>query len=281
MISEAEVRRIAGGLGVEPTVVDHDYALGCFLHFLGLQPHVQESWVFKGGTSLCKCYFPEYRFSEDLDFTATKAVSESVLHHIVREAKNAMQESIGIRTDARDVLIDKIEDDYGKEYYEARVSYEGPWEYGGSPRSIRVHVNRDEKIVFPVLNSSIIHPFSDPNDLPKSSVSVYSLEELFVEKLRAFSGQRKRDIARDVYDLHYLSRGAIDINKAIEAFPQKWTAKGISLVAIDISRVAGRKEGYAANWRNNLEYLIPAALKMPFEEAWDTSIRLLRRVLDE
>jgi len=281
MISEAEVRRIAGGFGVDPSVVDHDYALGCFLHYLALQPHVQESWVFKGGTSLRKCYFPEYRFSEDLDFTATKTVSESHLRQIVSDAKNAMEESIGIRAGARDVLVDKIEDDYGKESYEARLSYEGPWEYGGSPRSIRVHVNRDEKIVFPAVNSSIIHSFSDTNDLPKSSVRVYSLEEVFVEKLRAFSGQRKRDIARDVYDLHYLTRGAVDINKAMEAFPQKCAVKGLSLAAIDISRVAGRKDGYAVNWRNNLEYLIPATLKAPFEEAWDTSLQLLRRVLNE
>ena len=27
------------------------------------------SWVFKGGTCLKKCYFETYRFSEDLDFT--------------------------------------------------------------------------------------------------------------------------------------------------------------------------------------------------------------------
>ncbi|CAN5145726.1 hypothetical protein BH20BAC1_BH20BAC1_03460 [soil metagenome] len=26
-------------------------------------------FVFKGGTCLRKCYFPDYRFSEDLDFT--------------------------------------------------------------------------------------------------------------------------------------------------------------------------------------------------------------------
>lgn len=28
-----------------------------------------ETWIFKGGTCLKKCYFETYRFSEDLDFT--------------------------------------------------------------------------------------------------------------------------------------------------------------------------------------------------------------------
>src|SRR5450759_853385 len=30
---------------------------------------VKDTWVFKGGTCLKKCYFETYRFSEDLDFT--------------------------------------------------------------------------------------------------------------------------------------------------------------------------------------------------------------------
>jgi len=37
----------------------------------GINAHEElaESWVFKGGTCLKKCYFETYRFSEDLDFT--------------------------------------------------------------------------------------------------------------------------------------------------------------------------------------------------------------------
>ena len=33
---------------------------------------LRESWLFKGGTCLKKC-FETYRFSEDLDFTLTDA----------------------------------------------------------------------------------------------------------------------------------------------------------------------------------------------------------------
>ena len=28
-----------------------------------------DTWIFKGGTCLRKCYYETYRFSEDLDFT--------------------------------------------------------------------------------------------------------------------------------------------------------------------------------------------------------------------
>lgn len=37
----------------------------------GIYSHEElaETWVFKGGTCLKKCFFETYRFSEDLDFT--------------------------------------------------------------------------------------------------------------------------------------------------------------------------------------------------------------------
>lgn len=104
MISQNEIRRIAGFLGVDPRVIDHDYVLGCFLHYLSQQDEAKQSWVFKGGTSLAKCHFEGYRFSEDIDFTALEALTETALLRIVDAAKKRMQESIGIHTDFQDTV---------------------------------------------------------------------------------------------------------------------------------------------------------------------------------
>jgi hypothetical protein len=38
--------------------------------------------VFKGGTALKRCYFGDYRFSEDLDFSLVEKVS---FNHILTE----------------------------------------------------------------------------------------------------------------------------------------------------------------------------------------------------
>lgn len=43
MIDQNEIRRIAGSLGVDPMIVNHDYVLGCFLHYLSLQDTVKMS----------------------------------------------------------------------------------------------------------------------------------------------------------------------------------------------------------------------------------------------
>ncbi len=277
MISIGEVQRIAGALGLEPRVIDHDYALGCYLCFLGTQSIVKKKWLFKGGTAIRKCYFEEYRFSEDLDFTVLGIISVEYLRNVLGAANIAMQDAIGIRTDEREIVVDIIEDDYGKESYEARIYYFGPWNYGGAPRSIRIHANRDESLAFPTNMLSVFHPYSDRGELPPAAIQVYSLEEMMAEKLRAFSGQRKQAIPHDIFDLYHLSRNVESVDKVVEAFPKKCQAKGISLDAVDLGKVIARKSEYENNWRQGLEYLIPSNLKVSFEEAWFTSIKLLEK----
>ena len=73
MISEAELRRTAARGGVDLMVLDLDYALGWFLAGLVSQTDAATRLIFKGGTCLRKCYFADYRFSEDLDFTLSAA----------------------------------------------------------------------------------------------------------------------------------------------------------------------------------------------------------------
>ena len=74
MIRDAEIRRLARVAGVEPRTMELDYALGWALRGIAGHPRLGQRLVFKGGTCLRKCYFPEYRFSVDLDFTATPVV---------------------------------------------------------------------------------------------------------------------------------------------------------------------------------------------------------------
>ncbi len=280
VIDQNEIRRIAGSLGVDPMIINHDYVLGCFMHFLSTQETVKKSWVFKGGTSLAKCFFENYRFSEDLDFTLLSTITEETLITIVDSAKSIMQEEIGIRTDVEKIKVEIIKDDYGDESLEIRFYYRGPWDYAGSPRTVRIHTNRDEKIVFPTVNKSLIHNYSDRDTLPPVLISAYSLEEIFVEKLRALSGQRVYAISRDLFDIHYLSSKRVSISAAIKAFEEKCRVKNLKTDDFSFSKVENRKEEYRTNWKNQLEYLIPKNIKIPFEEAWNTSIKILRSVLN-
>lgn len=71
MIQKNEIMQHANKLNLNPNTIEKDYALNWLLAGIGSNPQLKISWVFKGGTCLKKCYFKNYRFSEDLDFTMT------------------------------------------------------------------------------------------------------------------------------------------------------------------------------------------------------------------
>src|SRR4029077_8596931 len=69
MIDRREILEAASTFQLLPNVVEKDYVLGWLLAGINAHSELSESWVFKGGTCLKKCFFETYRFSEDLDFT--------------------------------------------------------------------------------------------------------------------------------------------------------------------------------------------------------------------
>jgi predicted nucleotidyltransferase component of viral defense system len=279
MIDVAEIRRIAGSLELNPTVIDHDYVLGCYLHFLGSLKPIKEQWIFKGGTALRKCFFKNYRFSEDLDFTLTQSVSINEIKNYLKEINERIQNGHGIIANLRDMSVEVIEDEYGKESFEIKIYYSGPWNYGGSPRSLRIHLNRDEEIIFPLKRKRIMHDYSDRDDLPVASITVYSLEEVLSEKLRAVSGQRRYAIARDIYDIHYISSQNVDVGQSMNALSKKFEIKGIDIRTVRIENIIKRKAEYKNNWDRNLKYLVPSAAIFDFEEAWNSTLIILKEAL--
>lgn len=63
-------------------IIEKDYILSWVLAGIAANKKLQNKLVFKGGTALKKCYFGNYRFSEDLDFTAKEDMQkETYLYH--------------------------------------------------------------------------------------------------------------------------------------------------------------------------------------------------------
>ena len=61
MILQKDIVTIAEDAGVAKTVIDKDWVLGHFIAALFSIPEITENLVFKGGTCLRKCWFPDYR----------------------------------------------------------------------------------------------------------------------------------------------------------------------------------------------------------------------------
>lgn len=120
MITEAELRRFAAQWRIDPMVVDLDYSLGWFLAGLSNAGSWAGIVSFKGGTCLRKCYFADYRFSEDLDFTAVAIISADGLLEWIGGATRWARDHDGPAFDAAPPRIDVVQDDYGSESFVKR-----------------------------------------------------------------------------------------------------------------------------------------------------------------
>ncbi len=117
---------------------DLDYALGWFLAGLLRQPVVAEQTLFKGGTCLRKCYFSDYRFSEDLDFTLHRHMDIGELRGAVEAARHWSRENGGPDFAAAPARFEVVNDEYGQESVQVRVYYNGPLRFSGPARAIQV-----------------------------------------------------------------------------------------------------------------------------------------------
>lgn len=99
------------------------------------------------------------------------------------------------------------------------------------------------------------------------------------EKIRAISGQRRYAIARDIYDIHFVSRQNVDIDKSINVLPEKCQIKDIEIRSLQAANFLDRKDEYKKNWERNLEYLILSSMKVDFNKAWDSTVEILNKAL--
>lgn len=270
MIPAAEIQRTAGSVGVEPSRVDLDYTLGWILCGLLRQSEVARSWVFKGGTCLRKCYFPGYRFSEDLDFTLRRPFSLADASALVSAASEWVEGATGIDLSSQPLRAEVMPVTEGDPGYEFRLYYRGSLPMGGSPRSIQVHLSGNESILLPVVERSLTHPYSDSTEMETPMLRCYALSEVLAEKMRAICGQRRHAIARDLYDIHELIRRGADLREALTILPAKFRAKNLKPSRAPIQDFEERKPDFQRDWDRNLIPLLPAADRIPFEEAWAT-----------
>jgi len=269
MITETELRRLAAQAGVDPMLQDLDYGIGWFVAGLFNQTRVAASAVFKGGTCLGKCYFPSYRFSEDVDVTLTSHWDEADAAVAVQSIIAWSANSGGPDFAAAPPRVETVSDDYGQESLEVRVYYRAALRWDGSPRAIRLDMNRGEHLAFPIRMLPLLHPYSDADRLGTPHIPCYSLEEILCEKLRAIGGQRRFAISRDIYDIYHLLRNGVTTQAIRHALPPKFAAKSLDPASLSVERLAARRAVFATDWRRRLAYLLPPVQPVTFDEAWN------------
>ncbi len=90
MLLQSEIINVAKARNVKTATIDKDWVLAHFLNAIFSVENIEKILVFKGGTCLKKCYFEDYRFSEDLDFTLLDKsfeINENLINRIIRYAE--------------------------------------------------------------------------------------------------------------------------------------------------------------------------------------------------
>ncbi len=194
-------------LGLPWDALERDYLLSWMLAGISQVDALRETLVFKGGTALRKCYFGDYRFSEDLDFTAvgavpTGAAMESAMQEACAQAVKLLDPYVPV-----DIVCERHAErephPSGQEAFDIRARF--PW-HRQPQANVMVEVAVDEKLLKPPVQRSVHHDYGEPLDV---QVKVYSLEEIVTEKLRALLQHLRllerrgwvRSRARDYYDL--------------------------------------------------------------------------------
>ena len=262
MIGRAAIVERVAEWGLREDVVEKDYVLGWLLWGIANDTELGESWVFKGGTCLKKCYIETYRFSEDLDFTVLPAgpVAPDQVERALARVLSSVAEASGLdfSVEAPRLRARPSGDTEG------RVYYRGPRAAPGAAR-VKLDISGSEVVARETVMRPIAHPYED--ELPEpAEVQCYSFDELFAEKLRAM-GERSRP--RDLYDIVNLYRRPdlrLRAGEIQAILVEKCESKGIPVPTFQSIETSDFVVELESEWENMLGHQLPAL--PPFGQFW-------------
>lgn len=203
VIANAEIQALRGEWLLRHDVIEKDYALGWVLAAIAADADLATTWIFKGGTSLRKCCYETYRFSEDLDFTIIRGGPEEpdVLVPIFERIGEWLADRAGIELELDDGAFIRRVNRRGNPTTQGRIAFRGPSRPPQLPK-LKLDLTSDEVLAQKPVSRLIFHQYSD-GPLPVEGVRCYSIDELLAEKLRALV---ERCRPRDLYDVVHIER---------------------------------------------------------------------------
>lgn len=193
-------------------VLEKDYALSYLLAGIVQVEALSDALILKGGTALRKLYFPQHRFSEDLDFSAQpgalSASADAAMQQAIRATEQLLQDRGPFEVRWERLLLREAHP-AGQDAFTVRVRFPA---HRFPQCRLKVEITRDEPILLPPAHRRLLHAY--PETL-SAQVACYPLEEIVAEKLRALLQSRQRlqargwgasRICRDYYDLWIILR---------------------------------------------------------------------------
>ncbi len=235
MINHTQAQNLAAQAGVPAEIIEKDYLIELVLFYLGRDEYLKETLVFRGGTALKKIYFPGYRFSEDMDFLIPEQVS---LQTIEQKLDSLLT---NINADYPFRLTQRAEIRKGR--LQSFIDYDIIPEIR-AVKQLKVDVLGDEHIPGHQPRE-IVFTYSG-FDQPGLLIPTYNLESVVSDKICRVLDVVKE--ARDIFDLWYLLKLDLDINRVKEELRNKF---GYNVYLPHLIEAVKREE-YRRTWRIRL-----------------------------
>lgn len=253
-------------LGLPWEVLERDYLLSWILAGIAQTGSLRDALVFKGGTALKKCYFGDYRFSEDLDFSAVGGFPkgdgmEAAMREACALAARLVDPYAPVEISC-ERYTERDPHPGGQEAFTVRARL--PWQSASHTR-IRVEITVDEKVLKPYPKRTMLHEYGEPL---QADILVYPLEEIVAEKLRSILQHAEalrergwsRSRARDYYDLWRILgtyRNRLDLSDFPAFLRRKCAVRSVAFAGPGSFFPEALLSGIERSWDSGLGSLVP------------------------
>jgi len=283
MILQKEINENSVKFKVPPATIDKDWVLGHLLNGIVSFEELKNLLIFKGGTCLKKCFFENYRFSEDLDFTLLDEKFE-ITEKLIRAILKITEKNSGAFFDFK-LIKNQIHNDVDQGY-EVKIKFWGanhkanqkPLPPSRWQTEIKLDISFSEKLLSEPEIHQIIHAYSD-EDLITEKVKTYSMQEIVAEKVRSLV-QRNRP--RDVFDNWYFSK---QIKTSLYPIIKNLLIQKAQNKNVDISKLENfvnekKKNANKRAWESSLAHQISKEHLPDFDEAFNSLQPFIEKILN-
>ncbi|MBU4369866.1 nucleotidyl transferase AbiEii/AbiGii toxin family protein [Patescibacteria group bacterium] len=210
MINYTQITKIASNLLLPEKTIEKDYFIELLLYYISQNKDLK-NLVFRGGTCLKKIYFPDYRFSEDLDFLVKEGLMD-ISKRLLKVIENLNKD---FPVEAGEIEGKRVlKDGHLQIFFSYNIV---PEIFSGSGKELKVDILEDNFLP-PFRKRPIKFSYQDLKKF-KADLPAYNLESIMADKV-----SRLLDVVdepRDVYDLWKLIAGDLKFQKVREIFQNK------------------------------------------------------------
>ncbi|HAX62213.1 MAG TPA: hypothetical protein DCX95_06660 [Elusimicrobia bacterium] len=242
MIDYNYVRKLSGKIGIPEETIEKDFCIELLLSRFCNSAILTKNLVFRGGTAFKKIYFPEFRYSEDLDFLLKSDGNLNIYEKTIGDMLSKASKRLPVALKIKSVFYPQ----HG--HLQMFVSYDIIPEIH-SAKELKIDIIEDSTVL-PSRNRKINFSYEY---FKKSDcfLNTYNLESIIAEKIGRILDVV--DEPRDLWDLRYLLKSKIKIRDAKKSFGKKYGTE------INISSLlnAVKNKNYKKMWDVRLKNQLP------------------------